>query len=75
MSSILKDLRENNSLTQDDVVKRTGIPYNTYRRYEYGDTFPKNTAIIALARLYNYPTPGALFDELVDTHEAATTFC
>ena len=65
MSSVLKNLRENNKLTQDDVVKRTGIPYNTYRHYEYGDTFPKHTAIIVLARLYNYPSPGTLFDELV----------
>lgn len=63
--NILRRLREDNKLTQEQVAKSTGIPYNTYRHYEYGDTFPKHTAIIALARLYDYSTPGALFDELV----------
>ena len=63
--SVLKKLREEKNLTQEQVVKRTGIPFNTYRRYEYGERFPKPEYIIALASLYDYPSPGALFDELV----------
>lgn len=62
---ILFKLRNKHRITQEEVVvRRTGIPYNTYRHYEYGDTLPKHVAIIALARLYVYPTPGVLFDEL-----------
>ena len=60
----LQDLRTQHSLTQEDIVKRTGIPYNTYRHYEYGDTFPKKDALIALAKLYNM-TPGQLLDLLI----------
>ncbi len=64
----LQDLRTQHSLTQEDIVKRTGIPYNTYRHYEYGDTFPKKDALIALAKLYNM-TPGQLLDLLIGWEE------
>ncbi len=60
----LQDLRTQHSLTQEDIVKRTGIPYNTYRHYEYGDTFPKKDALIALAKLYGM-SPGQLLDLLI----------
>ena len=59
----LQDLRIAHRLTQEELVRRTAIPYNTYRRYEYGETFPKKDAIIALARLYGM-RPGELFDIL-----------
>ena len=61
---ILKDLRENKRLTQREVSKLTGIPYNTYRRYEYGEREPSFAAVVALARLYGM-SPGELFDKLV----------
>ena len=59
----LSDLRTKHKLTQDEVCKRTGIPYNTYRHYEYGDTFPSPKAIVSLAKLYGMP-PGELFKQL-----------
>ena len=59
----LSDLRIQHSLTQEEVAKRTGIAYNTYRRYEYGQAFPSAKAICALAKLYNLP-PGELFEQL-----------
>ena len=59
----LSDLRIQKHITQDEIAKRTGIPYNTYRRYEYGDTFPSPKAIVVLAKVYEIP-PGALFEEL-----------
>ena len=59
----LSDLRIQNNLTQEEVAKRTGIPYNTYRRYEYGQVFPSAKAICALAKLYRM-THGELFEEL-----------
>lgn len=61
---ILKDLRENKRLTQREVSKLTGIPYNTYRRYEYGEREPSFKAIVALARLYGM-RPCELFEMLV----------
>lgn len=68
--SILRRLRENHNLTQEQASRRTGIPYRTYRRYEYGERFPKPEAIVALAAFYSYSSPGALFDELVGSTSA-----
>ena len=68
--SILRRLRENHNLTQEQVSRRTGIPYRSYRRYEYGERFPKPEAIVALAALYSYPTPGDLFNELIGSTSA-----
>ena len=62
---ILSDLRFQHNLTQEEVCTRCNLPYNTYRRYEYGDTFPKRDAIVALADLYNM-LPGELFQLLID---------
>ncbi len=59
----LSDLRIQNNLTQEEVAKRTGIAYNTYRRYEYGQAFPSARAICALAKLYGL-APGELFESL-----------
>ena len=59
----LSDLRIENNLTQEEIVKRTSIPYNTYRRYEYGQAFPSAGAICALAKLYSM-SPGDLFEQL-----------
>lgn len=61
---MLKELREAHNLTQEEVSKRTGIQYDSYRRYEYRKTFPRQDAIIALAKLYGM-SPGELFDELI----------
>ena len=60
----LQDLRIQNSLTQQEVAKQTGISYGTYRRYEYGEEFPKKDAVKALARLYGM-SPGSLFNILI----------
>ena len=60
---ILKDLREEKNLTQKELCRLTQIPYNTYRRYEYGEREPGFAAIISLARLYHM-RPGDLFELL-----------
>ena len=59
----LSDLRIQNSLTQQELAKRTGINYETYRRYEYGRQFPRPKAICSLAKLYSI-SPGELFESL-----------
>lgn len=61
---MLKELREAHNMTQEEVSKRTGIQYDSYRRYEYRKTFPKPEAIVALARLYGLK-PGELFEMLI----------
>ena len=60
----LRDLREEKNLTQKELCRLTQIPYNTYRRYEYGEREPSFAAVVALARLYGM-SPGELFDELI----------
>ena len=60
---ILSDLRIQHAFTQEEITKRTDIPYNTYRRYEYGQAFPSAKAICALAELYGM-SPGDLFESL-----------
>ena len=60
----LRELREARNFTQNEVAKWTGISYGTYRRYEYGEEFPKKGALIALARLYGM-SPGQLLDLLL----------
>ena len=65
---ILSDFRIQNHITQEEIVKYTGIPYNTYRRYEYGQAFPSAKAICALAQLYSL-APGELFEKLCRERE------
>lgn len=60
----LQDLRTSHNLTQKALCRLTGLPYNTYRHYEYGDTFPGKKELIAPAKLYGI-SPGELFDELI----------
>ena len=59
----LSDLRIQHNLTQEEIATSTGIAYNTYRRYEYGQAFPSARAIFALAKLYSL-APGELFESL-----------
>lgn len=66
--SILLDLRTQRQFTQQEVCRLTKIPFNTYRRYEYGQREPSFRAIIALARLYGM-RPGDLFEELAGVRQ------
>lgn len=62
----LLELRQSTGLTQEELAQKTGIPYRTYRRYEYGERFPKPEYLVALSKIYGYSTPGVLFDELIN---------
>lgn len=61
--AVLSDFRAEHALTQEEVVARTGIAYNTYRRYEYGESFPSPKAICSLAGVYDMAS-GELFELL-----------
>ena len=52
----LKDLREDNNLTQKDVAKHLNIKQNTYSQYESEKRQIPLSSLIALARFYNTST-------------------
>jgi len=52
----LKDLREDNDLTQNDVAKYLHIKQNTYSQYENGQRQLPLPCLIALAKLYKTTT-------------------
>lgn len=59
-SEHLVKLRLEHNLLQKDVAKELGVGLHTYQRYEYGESEPQLSALIALAKLY-----GISLDELV----------
>ena len=52
----IKDLREDQNLTQADVAKYLNIKQNTYSQYENGQRQLPLHALIALAKLYQTST-------------------
>ena len=53
MFTRLKDLREDNDLTQKDCAKIGYIGLNTYIRYEKGERIPPLDVIVLYAKYYN----------------------
>ena len=51
-SARLRAHRHNSGLTQEDVARKTGIAYSTYRRYEQGGTVPDLLTAIRLADFF-----------------------
>ena len=49
----LRDLREDNDLTQDELVKILNMPKTTYTNYEQGKREIPFCLAIRLAKLYN----------------------
>lgn len=49
----LKELREDNDLTQEQVAKAIGLKREQYRRYETGINEIKASHIIKFAKFYN----------------------
>lgn len=49
----IRDLREDNDLTQDELVKILKMHKTTYTNYEQGKREPPFELIIKLAKLYN----------------------
>lgn len=52
----IKDLREDNDLTQKEVADYLGMKQPQYFRYEKGTRDIPTDVLIALARLYNVST-------------------
>ena len=52
----IRDLRENNNLTQSEVAKYLHIKQNTYSQYENGQRQLPLACLIALAKLYKTST-------------------
>ena len=52
----IKDLREDNDLTQKQIAEYLHIKQNTYSQYENGQRQLPIDALIALAKFYNTST-------------------
>ena len=52
----IKDLREDNNLTQAEVAKYLNIKQNTYSQYENGQRQLPLSCLIALAKFYKTST-------------------
>lgn len=52
----IKDLREDNNLTQEAVAKYLHIKQNTYSQYENGQRQIPISCLVALARFYKTST-------------------
>ena len=52
----LKQIREENNLTQKQVAEGSGIPLRTYQRYENGEREPSISTLIALADYFKVST-------------------
>ncbi len=53
METRLKDLREDNDLTQEDCAKIAFISKNSYIRYEKGERVPPLDTVKLFAEYYN----------------------
>ena len=49
----VKDLREDNELTQENVAKQLNLYTTQYRRYEKGETEIPVHILLELAKIYN----------------------
>jgi len=52
-NEIIKDLRQDRDLKQEDIAKYLGISRTAYGKYELGQTTLTSDIIIKLARFYN----------------------
>ena len=52
----IKDLREDNNLTQEEIAKYLNIRQNTYSQYENGQRQLPLACLIALAKYYKTST-------------------
>ena len=52
----IRDLREDNNLTQEEVAKYLHIKQNTYSQYENGQRQLPLSCLIALAKFYKTST-------------------
>ncbi len=53
VKEMLKKVRKEHKLTQEDVAKILGIDRTTYTFYETGKTSPSISTLVTLANLYN----------------------
>ena len=53
VKQMLKKLRKEHHLTQEDVAKILGIDRTTYTFYETGKTSPSIATLVTLANMYN----------------------
>lgn len=62
MDRRLRDYRQHNGLTYDEMADRLGISMTQYRKYESGKAFPHASTIYMMARAMNV-MPGWIMGE------------
>ena len=53
MAKLLRELRENNNLTQEFIASKLSITRSAYAYYEHGKTEPNINSLRILAKIYN----------------------
>lgn len=56
IKDILKSIRKDKKLTQQQVADKLGISRVAYTKYENGDNMPTTESILKLAEIYNVST-------------------
>ena len=56
MNKSLKDIREENNLTQEQLAKKAGLTYKAYWNIETGKSDPKLSTLINIAKALNIKT-------------------
>ena len=69
LSEILKELRAQKKVTQDDMAKLLNIKRQTYSSYERGKSFPDVLALIKIADFFDVSTDYLLGYKKTDTEE------
>lgn len=67
LSNKLRDLREAKHLTQEELAKTAEIKYDTYRKYEMGQTTPRMEHLSKLAKVH-----GLSIEELIGVGGSVT---
>lgn len=68
----IKDLREDNDMTQDELAQKLGVSKRTLLRYESGESEPSISVLIALSLLFNVSIDyivGSKDNEAIETND------
>lgn len=49
----IRELREQNDMTQDDLANRLGIKYQSVSRWERGIAYPATENLLAMAEIFH----------------------
>ena len=62
----LKELREQNNMTRDELGKRLGMSYSTIAKYETNNRFPDQDTLVKLAGIFSVSIDHLLGNDKTD---------